>query len=47
MLRRAAELVIAGEWPWEPEKMRERKALENAVEKLCDVSRSASGSTHG
>lgn len=36
MLRLAAELVMAGEWPWEPEKARERKALENAVEKLND-----------
>lgn len=34
MLRDAAEFVLAGEWPWEPEKARERDALTNASRKL-------------
>lgn len=41
MLRRAAELILAGEWPWEYHDARtrtvERKVLENAVEKLTPV----------
>lgn len=42
MLRDAAEFVLAGEWPWEPEKDRERNALESASEKmLCAQAKSS------
>ena len=35
MLRRAAMLVLAGEWPWdEKAQAREQKVLERAAEKL-------------
>lgn len=34
MLRDAAEFVLAGEWPWEPEKSSEREALESASNKV-------------
>ncbi len=50
MLRRAAEFVMAGEWPWEeggpddpetPRECRERRALESARDKLGGVTRRA------
>lgn len=34
LLVRSATFVLAGEWPWEPEKIRERDALTAAIEKL-------------
>lgn len=36
MLRDAAEFVLAGEWPWEPEKDSEHNALQNASNKLVE-----------
>ena len=43
MLRRCIGLVLAGEWPWEPEKHGERKQLQRLDDKLRTDRHTAKG----